>query len=135
MRRHLLQVLVDKETGVVRRFCARIDSLIQKPTVSLHKHTCSELLTCVLADFITALEFDHTGKYLAIGDRSGKLQIVEARAKEKAAVGPTHKGNRASWFVLICLLGSLTRKATPKGGGVASFWGNRIPPLCRIPKS
>uniref|UniRef100_A0A7S3D003 Serine/threonine-protein phosphatase 2A 55 kDa regulatory subunit B n=1 Tax=Palpitomonas bilix TaxID=652834 RepID=A0A7S3D003_9EUKA len=36
------------------------------------------------SDFITALEFDETGRYLAIGDRSGKIQVLESK-KEKAS--------------------------------------------------
>ena len=39
--------------------------------------------TRVLADVVSALEFDHTGKYIAVGDRGGRIVIFEANNKKE----------------------------------------------------
>ena len=38
-------------------------------------------------DLVTAVEFDHTGEYLAIGDKAGRVSIVEEAAEGRSGVG------------------------------------------------
>ena len=38
---------------------------------------CSGLLTARLADIISTVEFDHTGNYLATGDKGGRVVLFE----------------------------------------------------------
>ena len=35
------------------------------------------ILTSFLADIISAVEFDHTGNYLATGDKGGRVVLFE----------------------------------------------------------
>jgi hypothetical protein len=39
-----------------------------------------DLLLCVLADVLSALDFDETGDYLATGDRGGRVVVFENAA-------------------------------------------------------
>ena len=43
------------------------------------------LLICTLADIISTVEFDHTGNYLATGDKGGRVVLFERNDTVRSA--------------------------------------------------
>ena len=69
-----------------------------RPLVSASELTASS--KCA-ADIISTVEFDHTGNYLATGDKGGRVVLFERN--EQVCSGTARPATHPSWSILYML--------------------------------